>query len=66
MTRLVALVQGVVNIAIRRVRWLRGMRLIIRWRAMSIALSGDGVQRGLKVMSSSSSIACTGLSQLSV
>lgn len=34
------------------------MRLVIRWRAMRITLTGDGIQRGLKVMSGSSRVAC--------
>ena len=52
-TGVVALVQGVVNIAIRRVRRLRGMRMVILGRRM-IALGRNGVQRRLKVMRSRS------------
>jgi hypothetical protein len=54
-SRLRSSVQGIVDVAIRWVRCLgRVMSLVILGRAMRIALARDGVQRGLKVVSSCS------------
>lgn len=54
MPRVLALVKGVVNIAVRWVRGLCWVRVIVLGRPMRVSLGRDGVQCRLKVMSTSS------------
>ena len=58
LARVMALVQSVIDIAVRGVRRLRGMRLVVLRGRMHITLTRDGVQRGLKVMVGTGGIAC--------
>lgn len=58
MSRVLALIEGVVNIAVRWVRGLCWVRVVVLRRPVSIALGGDGVQCRLEVMSTGS-ISCS-------
>ena len=47
-------IQSVVDVAVRRVRWLGSvMGLVILGRTMSVALAGNRVESGLKIVRSS-------------
>jgi hypothetical protein len=54
LVRLWAGIQSVVDVAVRRVRWLGSvMGLVILGRTMSVALAGNRVESRLKIVRSS-------------